>query len=232
MKNFLGIISLFLGLVSMSFISYANQQGMNTYYPSPMGNYAKLQLINPQGQGGPDANDPTKPFCLQTANGYDAKPNTPGSTYINAGTIFADPNTGYLEVCKSDGTFASYPGSCFNRYAPVGTPPQCPNNYLLGSSQNFSFIPGNPLVSWSCCFTGQGNNQQAAITKSGCFSIFSNSPNKPAFCNDPPAGDPNAYDISCNTLTSADMTFPVYQRSCCFNAANLGYTLGQNSPCS
>ena len=91
MKKLLSISILFfsLSLLLFSFIAYAKQTSIPTYYPSAGGGYVKVHLINKSGV-----------TC----------------TTAGAGSIFADPTTGYLEICKKDGTFASYPGSCFNRF--------------------------------------------------------------------------------------------------------------------
>ena len=225
MKKFLiiFILSFGLGLLLISFITYARQTKMSTYYPSPSGNYTKVHLIN-QG-GGVDENSATAPFCLQTVNGYDTTPIS-GHTYVNAGTIFADPSTGYLEICKSDGSVASYPGSCFNRFADPGTTPACPSNYTVTNGSSTSPNFGNAITSWSCCFTGQGSTAGAPISKSGCFSIYATATTPTTFPASCSSQDPNAYDVGCDAIYSSDMTAPVYKRNCCFNTSSGANALG------
>jgi len=195
------------GILCLSFFAYANQTSITNYYPSPSGNYAKVYLKN---QGG----TATSSFC----------------TAALAGTIFADKTTGSLEVCKSDGSVASYPGSCFNRFGPTGTTPSCPSNYQVETSASPNF--GTAIVSWSCCFTGQGATA-TPVNKSGCFSIYSTAPSTPNSCY---SQDSNAYDVGCDVISSTDMSEPVYKRNCCFNNTTGDYPLGTAaadiSPCN
>jgi len=209
---FIICVSFCLGLGLFPFITNANQSTIANYYPSPSGNYTKVHLVNKSGASIP---------CNGT----------------NGGTIFTDPTTGYLEVCKSDGTFASYPGSCFNQYATTRPNPPCPNNYQMVNSTNANF-GGGAVISWSCCFTGQGagsnSNSNTNVTKSGCFSLYSNSPSQPYLCNDTlHGGDANAYDVGCDAISSSDMSGskPVFKRNCCFNDTLGTNNLGAVSQC-
>ena len=233
MKKFLIIFILFStsALLLISIISYANQTNktnLSNYYPSPSGNYTKVRLINPSTSG-PNINKSC--FCAQNSND-----STGGSyptcntglttvTYTNAGTIFTDPTTGYLEICKNDGTFASYPGACFQRFGASGT---CPKNYtaITNGGSAFTTTNGYSVNSWTCCYNGNKNNSDdttAPHTKSGCFSTYS-STGQPAYCNQVEAAgspnyvDRNAYDVGCDTIISADGTNTVYKRNCCYSA--------------
>jgi len=206
MKKLLNIfiLSFSLGLLLVCVIAYANQTSISNYYPSPSGNYTKVHLVNKSG-------------ASIVCNG------------TNGGAMFVDPNTGYLEVCKSDGTFASYPGSCFTRLGASGTTPTCPTNYQVVSSTSPNFGSGG-IVSWYCCFNGGGGT----TTKAGCFSMYSNSPTQPYFCTDTAhGGDANAYDVGCDFITSSDMSSvnPVFKRNCCFNDS-LGTSITATSTCS
>ena len=182
-----------------SFLAYANQTSINNYYPSPSGNYTKIHLVNSTGSLSGTA----------TCNGS------------NPGTIFADSSTGFLEICKADGTFASYPGNHFNRFLPGPCPAslssnQCPTNYLPVSCQPFYIGTGagTEAHTWSCGFAGQGGTSTA---KSGCFSIYGTNGTQPAFCNPASgatiAGDANAYDaLAAMLLTHRDVTSgPVFK---------------------
>ena len=242
MKKFLVlfiILSFGLSLLLVPGITYAIQTSLSNYYPSPNGYYTKVHLINPSTSG-PNENHC---FCAQISNdsatqtptgsGYnssgncDIGENTAVYTYTNAGTIFADPTTGYLEICQSNGSVASYPGACFTRFSgsSVGG---CPNNYQLApnSSQSYTFSFNN-VYSWSCCFTGQGAaplSSTVPITKSGCFSTysrtFSGGSSHPPYCNSVEAAangsvtyvDSNAYDLGCENLGNLS-----WKRNCCFN---------------
>lgn len=191
------ILSFSLGLLLISFIAYANQTSINNYYPSPSGNYTKVHLINKSG----------------------------ASLGCTPGSIFVDTN-GYLDVCKSDGTFASYPGTCFTRYSSTG-PASCPAGYQVESSTSPNFGSGG-IFSWNCCFNGGGNE-----TKAGCFAMYSNSPTQPYLCSDVAhGGDANAYDIGCDYISSLDMSAhgPIYKRNCCFNDS-LGTSITAVSTC-
>ena len=210
------ILSFVFGLFLVHLITYASQTNMNTYYPSPSGTYTKVHLIN--GSTGVSESN----FCLETSPGvYDGAP-TSGHTYINAGSIFADPTTGYLEICKSDGSVSSYPGACFTRFGAVSS---CPSNYIVTGRKTNGLI-----ASWSCCFTGQGSTgsgftdiQAAGVTaKSGCFSIYGGSGGTP-----PPSctsKDTNAYDVGCKELTTTSAV-----RTCCFNNPSGGSLTGVSS---
>jgi len=217
-----------LGYLLVSSITYANQTNISTYYPSPSGTYTKVRLMNQPGQGVPDEAN----FCLQTGtdqNGpiYDPKP-VPGKIYMNAGTIFADPNTRFLEICKADGSAASYPGSCFNRYGPAITKPPCPANYLFNKASETFLMGGANIVSWTCCFAGP-NNGNTSFTKSGCFSIYSTTAQQiPASCD---SADVNAYDIGCDSIGgTSDLLAITYKRNCCYNGGpGPGYTLVHSS---
>jgi len=204
------IFSFSLGVLLAASMAAAKETSMFTYYPSSSGAYTKILLVN--GGGGPDENGAT-PFCLQTAAGYDPTPIV-GHTYINAGIIFTDPNSGFMEICKSDGSVASYVGACFNRFT-TGAP-QCPKNYkmLLGSGQPF---PG--VTSYSCCFADANTNSYA---KSGCFSIFSNGSTPLLSCF---KVDPNAYDMGCQSIKTGCSAV----RTCCFNS---GSPTACNGPCT
>jgi hypothetical protein len=202
-----------LGLLLISFIAYANQTSISNYYPSPSGNYTKVHLVSSTGGSTESA------ICTQQS----------GGVFINAGSILADPTTGYLEVCKKDGTIATYPGSCFTRFANTGTTPSCPNNYQVSSSTAPNFGAGG-IVSWYCCFTGQGASA-VSPANSGCFSIYSNAPTQPAACNSA-SGNPNAYDVGCDVIASSDMSTNVFKRNCCFNNSSGTYTLGSMSTCT
>lgn len=232
MKKLLNIFlfSLSISLLLASFISYADQISMSNYYPSSSGTYTKLLLKN-SGQG--ISENGNTAFCQQTGTNpvaYSA-PGTAGVTFINAGKIFADPTTGFLQVCKTDGSVASYPGGCFNRFGPSGTTPSCPTNYTVANSstQTISYTAGNNIVSWSCCLgNGAAGVSTPPISKSGCFSIYSPSGGgTPAACS---TVDPNAYDVSCETVSSSDTTIS-YKRNCCFNYSS-GSPLGSISSCS
>ena len=208
------IIAFGLSFFLACLVAFANQTDMPSYNASPSGSYTKIQLINKANALS------SASFCLTTNTGAIDPAPTSGHTYVNTGTIFADGTTGYLEICKSDGTMASYPGSCFNRFGSGGTLPSCPSNYQVtnAASQSFSMIAGSPVISWSCCFTGQGNAVGAAIAKSGCFSIYSTTAQPvPDSCS---SEDPNAYDIGCDYISASDMPIPVYKRNCCFNASS------------
>ena len=153
MKNFLSHVFSTFGLLLVASIAYANTTNLSTYYPSPSGNYTKIHLIN-QGTGGSNENTTglNACFCAQ----YPGNPSgilggvcdtgRAFVTYPNAGIIFADSSAGYLEICKSDGTVASYPGSCFNRFGIVVASPACPNNYAEVDSTNQSFNTGGALL--------------------------------------------------------------------------------------
>jgi len=179
----------------ISIITYAYQTNLSNYYPSPSGSYTKAHLIN--GSGGPNQKNATGGcFCAAytnslgvTSNGFKAglcdtgEPTGPGfGSYPNTGTIFADSSTGYLEICKNDGTVASYPGSCFNRYS-ASSSFLCPKNYTASSHLTQSAF-GN-MYSWSCCFTGE--QAGSTPTQSGCFSTYSSAvgiaPAQPTYCN-------------------------------------------------
>ena len=229
------ILSFVFGLFLVHLITYASQTNMNTYYPSPSGTYTKVHLMN-----GSSGVNQASCFCAQSSNGINETSYSPpsgvtssgacdtgdsaagGIKYINAGTIFADPTTGYLEICKNDGSVSSYPGACFTRF---GGSPSCPSNYIVTGRKTNGLI-----ASWSCCFTGQGNTgsgftdiQAAGVTaKSGCFSIYGGSGGTP-----PPSctsKDTNAYDVGCKELTTTSAV-----RTCCFNNPSGGSLTGVSS---
>ena len=213
------ILSFSLGLLLESSMVVAKQTTMSTYYPSSSGAYTKVLLIN--GAGGPDENKAGAHFCAQRADGTYGAPGD-GSTFINAGTIFTDPSSGYMEICKSDGSVASYVGACFNRFC--STPGcstaanACPPNYKAVPN------PGNPfqnVTSYSCCFANGSTNN---YTQSGCFSVFSSGSSWPAFCS---SVDPNAYDMGCQCFESGCSAV----RTCCFNSGNGSLLLNQPSSC-
>ncbi|MBF0572005.1 MAG: hypothetical protein HQL12_09075 [Candidatus Omnitrophica bacterium] len=269
MKKFIAIfvLSFNLSFLFLSLISYAGQITMSSYNTSASGKYTKVHLINTSS--GPNT---VNCFCAQNSkyangcqNGSVVNPcptcdigEPAGVTYPNAGVIFADPTTGYMEVCKNDGSFASYPGSCYNRFGPTPctstyNPNLCPNNYKCvapsltdPTSQIVNFGSGTgtgtgsqTLYSYSCCFTGQGTSTTAAVTKSGCFSTYSSgtcapstspaTPAQPALCS---SVDVNAYDINCETINQTDAhSLTVYKRTCCYNNPS-GKTSAYYSTCT
>src|SRR5208283_5565695 len=113
--------------------------------------------------GGPNENtcfcaqNPTYPTGLNTTTNQ-CDTGRVGVTYANAGSIFTDPNSGYMEICKSDGSVASYVGACFNRFCTgVGCynlASACPSHYTAVKNQGSPFpsITGSPVFSYSCCF--------------------------------------------------------------------------------
>ena len=233
------ILSFTLGLLLASSMVVAKQTTMSTYYPSSSGAYTKVLLMN--GANGPNEN---ACFCAQNtlnSTGYNLNPNGspnskwtllgyggtlcdtgeqtagPGAvTYTNTGTIFSDPNSGYMEICKSDGSAASYVGACFNRFCTgagcYNAAGACPNHYTAVKNQNSPFpsVTASPVFSYSCCFYN-GTTDASHYAQSGCFSIFSSGNNIPGACY---SIDPNAYDIGCQTVKNNCSEV----RTCCFNS--------------
>ena len=198
------IVSFALGLLLWASMVVAKQTTMSTYYPSSGGQYSKVLLVN--GTGGPDATN----FCAKKADGTYGTPGD-GSTFINAGTIFTDQYSGYMEICKSDGSVASYVGACLNRFSMDGTT-HCPNHYKAVMNSGSPF-PG--ATSYSCCFSNLSADATASngIARSGCFSVFSSSNSVPAPCS---SVDPNAYDMGCQCFQNGCSDV----RTCCFNSGN------------
>jgi len=205
---------IFLFSLTLGFLvgsnAFANKTSISSYYPSPSGHYTKVQVVNTGGS-----------FCSSAAD---------------AGKISTDPATGYLQICNKDSnnhpTISSYPGACFNRFASgnVVATASCPSNYKVapGSAHIFSLDSSNTSTAWSCCFTGQGAGVTAsAITKSGCFSLYSaNSSTQPATCS---SVDTNAYEVSCEQVVGSGNT--VFKRNCCFNFTSGTYAQGINPDC-
>ncbi|MDE2027754.1 MAG: hypothetical protein KGJ11_04350, partial [Candidatus Omnitrophica bacterium] len=147
MKKFLilFILPLTLCLWSIAVISFARQTATYTSYPSPSGNYSKVQLSATSTANENYASSGSACFCAKnnvntdginhSANNCDT--GRSGATYYNVGAVFTDPTTGYLEACKSDGTVASYPGTSFTRFGSGAACPSpltpssepCPSNY-------------------------------------------------------------------------------------------------------
>ena len=233
------ILSFTLGLLLASSMVVAKQTTMSTYYPSSSGAYTKVLLVN--GANGPNEN---ACFCAQNnlnSTGYNVNangsPNSkwtllgyggtlcdtgeqtagPGAvTYTNAGTIFSDPNSGYMEICKSDGSAASYVGACFNRFCTgagcYNLAGACPNHYTAVKNQQSPFpsVTSTPVFSYSCCFYN-GTTDATHYAQSGCFSLFSSGNNIPGACY---SVDPNAYDMGCQVVKNNCSEV----RTCCFNS--------------
>jgi hypothetical protein len=190
----------------------AKQSVQSTYYTSSSGAYTKVQLAN--ASGGPDQNTC---FCAQSSTyPTGVNPNTnqcdtadSSVTYYNAGTIFTDPNSGNTEICKHDGSVASYAGSCFSRFCSgTGCAATCPTNYTAVSNTSSPF-PG--VTSYSCCLSTLNAQGQPTVAKAGCFSIYSNGNAAPASCA---SVDVNAYDMGCQSFNGTCSAV----RTCCFNS--------------
>jgi len=119
MRKFIFVLIIFCvsGLLFVAIITYGKQTNISNYYPAPTGNYTKAHFINNAGQtiNYTTAAGQVACFCARIPgdtstqnNGNGVKPtnncdvgeNVNGYTYPNAGTIFVDAATGYLEVCK------------------------------------------------------------------------------------------------------------------------------------
>ncbi len=242
MKKFLSIFILSLGFAFLLIflVTYADQN-MSNYFPTN-GSYTHVHLINsistqnvsncfcaqtPSDHSGSLYRDPAKPgYNINTGNcdtgaSTSSTPVSLGgtlATYTNAGTLFTDPCNGYLEVCRNDGTAATYPGSCFDRY---GNSNSCPTNYIRKNPHSVIFSAGHPAIStWTCCFTGQKSvcqNGPITSTQSGCFAIYSNDQtNGPDACTNV---DPNAYDLGCQVITDQSTSQITLKRNCCFNSS-------------
>ena len=148
MKRWIVLFFLFffsLGLLLTTSMVAAKQSTMATYYPSSTGAYTKVQLLN--SSGGPDQN---ACFCAQSSI-YPTGLNTitnqcdtadSSATYLNAGTVFTDPNSGNTEICKHDGSVASYAGACFSRFCSGGgCAGACPTGYTAMANTSSPF-PG------------------------------------------------------------------------------------------
>ncbi|MBF0504366.1 MAG: hypothetical protein HQL14_04600 [Candidatus Omnitrophica bacterium] len=220
------ILSFGLGGMLISTMASARSATLTTYYPSQKGAYTKVILMN--AAGGPNENGAARYCAANPAN--------------NAGTIFVDPTSKYMEVCKSDGAVASYPGACFQRFCvgancppPTGANPNsCPRNYAVVLLTGTAPFPGT--MAYDCCFTNLNPPTGAMYsqwTQSGCFSLYSTNTDTPftsPAAAPPPACttvDPNAYDMGCSTV----LVCRTMVRTCCFNAKGAGLPLGAVSAC-
>jgi len=203
---------LILSLLLAAAMVEAKQSTLSTYYTSSSGTYTKVHLEN--STGGPDQN---ACFCAQSSI-YPTGLNTitnqcdtadSSATYLNAGTVFTDPNSGNTEICKHDGSVASYAGACFSRFCSgAGCAGTCPTGYTAVANTSSPF-PG--VSSYSCCLSTTNAQGQATVAKAGCFSIYSSGSSAPASCT---SVDVNAYDMGCQSFNGACSAV----RTCCFNA--------------
>lgn len=217
------------GLLLGSMVA-AKQTSLSTYYPSSSGAYTNILLKNSNVAGAPNEHYPS---CFCAINSGNASGDKAGGcdtgelgvTYSNAGIIFSDPVTGYMEICKSDGSYTSYVGACLNRFCAgpncASAANACPSNYMAVANSGSPFASSNPLLtatSYSCCFA----NGAGHYAKTGCFSVYSTDLTTPASCY---SVDINSYDVGCQAVGVCGNV-----RTCCFNAGS--QTACGGGPCT